>query len=133
MVPLSMLLLKSNETKLRASPMAGGIEPVKLFPEMLKCAREAKEGKSRWSRVPERPPLARLIWETVVLLLQTIPDHLQRFFRPGSDHELSDEDEEGEEEMKRVFFHLTRASASVLADAAFVSSTKKLMRKKNAT
>nr|GLL30777.1 hypothetical protein DM860_012590 [Ipomoea trifida] len=104
MIPSNRLLLRSKKTKVDKSPMETGIDPLKEFPLMLKPVRLGKEVKLRCSRVPERSALGRLISETVLPPLQTIPVQLQRLLR--------------------VVFHLRRASASVLAEAV-VSTAKK--------
>jgi len=58
--------------------------------------------------------LDKFMFKTVVLVLsQTTAFQLQRLIRLVSDHELREEGKGG----FRLFFHLTRASASDFSDA----------------
>ncbi|CAH9132840.1 unnamed protein product [Cuscuta epithymum] len=98
-----------GKTKLDKFPMEGGIDLVKLFPLMLKCLRLVKEVNLSCSRVPDMPSLERSIFETAPSLLHTMPFHLRRCVMLESDHEWSEEDGE---DVNRLLFHLSRASAS---------------------
>lgn len=90
--------------------MPDGTNPLKLLPLRLKTATFASDVKSSWSRVPVILAPERFIPEIVVpALLQTIPVQLQRLVTLLRDHESREEDD-------KLFFHLTRACASVVAD-----------------
>ena len=101
--------------------MAEGIDPLSLVLVLrLKPVRLGKELKSNWASVPSSFVSERFITETLPVVSQAIPVQLQRFPMLVRDH-----DELREEEEIKLFFHLTRASASVPCDAVnFKGSSK---------
>lgn len=92
-------------------PTVDGIDPLKLLPLRLKVVRFGKEVRSSGVMLPSRFESERSIPEMEPPELQRIPAHLQRLVRLVNDHELRLGDGD------KVFFHVTRAFASVLGEA----------------
>lgn len=65
--------------------------------------------------------------ETVPAVLQVMPAQLQRFWEFFKDQDLSRED------FNKVFFHLTRVSASDVGDDVIYSGSKEMKRTWNRT
>ena len=108
--------------------MAGGIGPLRLLLLRLKWVRFGNEVKLNCCSVPSRFESERFISETVRALLQVIPVQLQRFWRWVRDHEVREEDD------CKLFLHLSRACASVVAeDVAFNGCEKRNRASKRRT
>jgi len=109
---------------LESLPIVDGIDPSKLLALRLSWVRLGREAKSKAERVPVRLAPDKFISETVVLVLsQTMASQMQRLGRLVRDHEFREGGRGGD----RVFFHLTRASASALGDEAILNGSKKSM------
>ena len=85
----------------------------------LKPVRLGNELKSNWASVPSSCVSERFITETLPVVSQAIPVQLQRFPMLVRDHD----ELRGEEEIK-LFFHLIRASASVVGDVVIFKGSK---------
>ncbi|KAH7837153.1 hypothetical protein Vadar_010233 [Vaccinium darrowii] len=119
------LLLKSKNCRLERLPILGGIDPLKLLVLRSKMVRFGNDEKSKFSSVPVMLKLVRFMLETVPVVVQRIPVQLQRFLRLVRDQEFREE-EVGE----KVFFQLTRASASAVADDLTSNGSDKKKRAK---
>jgi len=102
-------------------PIADGIDPSNLLVLRLSWVRLGREAKSKAERVPVILAADKFICETVVLVLsQTMASQMQRLERLVRDHEFREGGRGGD----RVFFHLTSASASAVADEAIFNGSK---------
>ena len=84
--------------------------------------RSGNEEKLKCASVPLIPFPVIMSLETVPAVLQVTPVQLQRFWRLFRCQEWSEEDD------NKVFFHLTRACASVFADDVIFSGKMKRTR-----
>jgi len=102
-------------------PIAEGIDPPNRLEWRLIWVRLGREAKSKTVIVPLRLAPDKFISETVVLVLsQTMASQMQRLGRLVRDHEFREGGRGGD----RVFFHLTRASASALDDEAIFNGSR---------
>ena len=85
----------------------------------LKPVRLGNEPKSNWASVPSSSVSERFITVTLPVVSQAIPVQLQRFPVLVRDH-----DELRREEEIKLFFHLIRASASVVDDDVTFKGSK---------
>lgn len=99
--------------------MPPGIAPRRLLPLRLKLVRFGNELKTSLSKVPSRFASDKWIWETEPASLQRMPVHEQRFVMLLWDHDVRDDDD-------KVFFHLSRASASDVAEDVSVNVNRKM-------